>query len=261
MNRPCSTTPGMWSSAAASSSGIGNDDAFEVEDHVAAVGAQQALARRHPPGAGRLGQAEQLGGADGSAGASARPRTGSSRSAAESGRACATSLLVSAITAMRAEASAMIFSRSSAAPPPLMRRSSGSNSSAPSMVRSMRVELVGIDDADAQLARQPVGGFRGRRADDIQALLHALGQQSSRRSPPSSPCRGRAPCRARPASAPPRPRCVWPGQSWRYRTCRPPVRSLQRHRRKRQQAEGAASRLSSRAFRQSPPARRRTSSA
>ena len=47
-----------------------------------------------------------------------------------------TSLPSSAITIMRADAAATIFSRSSAAPPPLIRRSCGSTSSAPSTVRS-----------------------------------------------------------------------------------------------------------------------------
>ena len=49
-----------------------------------------------------------------------------------------THLVSSAITIMRSEAAATIFSRSSAPPPPLIRLSAGSISSAPSTVRSSR---------------------------------------------------------------------------------------------------------------------------
>ena len=60
-----------------------------------------------------------------STGSGKRPRT-------------STHLVSSAITIMRSEAAATIFSRNSAPPPPLIRLSAGSISSAPSTVRSSR---------------------------------------------------------------------------------------------------------------------------
>ncbi len=83
----------------------------------------------------------------------------------------------SAITIMRADAAATIFSRSSAPPPPLIRRQVGR-------------DLVGAVDRQVELGRlverrqrnaKPLGlrarRLRGRHRDDVEAGAHALAQQ------------------------------------------------------------------------------------
>ena len=62
----------------------------------------------------------------------------------------ATRLEASAMTIMRSDAMATIFSRSSAPPPPLMSRSSSSSSSAPSTVRSRNGIVVERGERNAE---------------------------------------------------------------------------------------------------------------
>ena len=93
----------------------------------------------------------------------------------------ATHLESSAITTMRAEADATIFSRSSAPPPPLIRLRSGAISSAPSMVRSSSgvssSVVSGMPHCSACGARR----LRGRHRDDVEAGAHPFAQQFDER--------------------------------------------------------------------------------
>ena len=89
----------------------------------------------------------------------------------------ATRLEASAMTIMRSEDVATIFSRSSAPPPPLMRRSSSSSSSAPSIVRSRNgvssSVVMGMPSALGLLLRR----LRGCTHDDIEPGAHLRAQE------------------------------------------------------------------------------------
>ena len=88
-----------------------------------------------------------------------------------------THLVSSAITIMRSEAAATIFSRNSAPPPPLIRLSAGSISSAPSTVRSSRSISSSVVSGNAALLGLGAGRFRGRHADHLQAGAHLFAEQ------------------------------------------------------------------------------------
>ena len=88
-----------------------------------------------------------------------------------------THLVSSAITIMRSDAAATIFSRSSAPPPPLIRLSAGSTSSAPSTVRSSRSISSSVVSGNAALLGLGAGRFRGRHADHLHAGAHLLAQK------------------------------------------------------------------------------------
>ena len=75
---------------------------------------------------------------------------------------------LSAITAMRAEAAATIFSRSSAPPPPLISLRSGSISSAPSTVRSSSGMSSSVVMRDAEPLRLGERRLRGRDATHLE---------------------------------------------------------------------------------------------
>ena len=91
-----------------------------------------------------------------STGSGKRPRT-------------STHLVSSAITIMRSDAAATIFSRNSAPPPPLIRLSARSTSSAPSTVRSSRSISSSVVSGILQRSRLGAGRFRGRHADHPHA--------------------------------------------------------------------------------------------
>ena len=116
--------------------GIGDGAERAIENVMAAVGDERFAALA------RAAQVDRTAATEVGAGAldmAARRREAERRRpppAAETRRAGATYLDASAMTIMRLEAAATIFSRSSAPPPPLMRRNASSTSSAPSTVRS-----------------------------------------------------------------------------------------------------------------------------
>ncbi len=107
-----------------------------------------------------------------------------------------THLLSSAITTMRAEAAATIFSRSSAPPPPLIRVRSGAISSAPSTVRSSSgVSSSVVSGTPSRSASRRVASEVGTPTTRKPAA-HPLGQQLDEMP------RGRAGAEAEPHARP-----------------------------------------------------------
>ena len=117
-----------------------------------------------------------------STGSGKRPRT-------------STHLVSSAITIMRSDAAATIFSRSSAPPPPLIRLSAGSISSAPSTVRSSWSISSSVVSGMPHAQRLGAGRFRRRHADDLHARHGPFRRADRRNASRSSRCRARASCR------------------------------------------------------------------
>ena len=116
-----------------------------------------------------------------------------------------THLVSSAITIMRSDAAATIFSRSSAPPPPLIRLSAGSISSAPSTVRSSRSTSSSVVSGTPHSIGLGAGRFRGRHADDFHPGADPSRRAGRQNASRSSRCRARASCRRAhaPARAPP----------------------------------------------------------
>src|SRR5262245_8094684 len=134
MNRPCSTTPAMRSSRSASDPGaaIRSSAASRIQCPPSVTKAWPSWPRRSS--AGPLQPADTVA-------ASMFRRVAASPNGTTSigsGKrpSVDTHFDSSAMTTMRAEAEATIFSRSSAPPPPLIKLKSAAISSAPSMVRS-----------------------------------------------------------------------------------------------------------------------------
>ena len=128
-------------------------------------------------------------------------RTARPRSAAESGRARRPIWTRSAMTIMRAEAAATIFSRSSAPPPPLIRLRSGAISSAPSTVRSSSGVSSSVVSGMPQRSASACGRLRGRHRDRRRDRRARARRGARRNGARSSRCRARAACPARTKSS------------------------------------------------------------
>src|SRR6202790_4649824 len=136
MNKPCSTTPGMADSnpARRGASSIRPRWASTIQWPPSvtktwpSVPFRSTICPETPVSANAMATARRV---------AARPN-GTTSTGSGKRPSASTHLESSAITIMRSDAAATIFSRSSAPPPPLMRLSAGSISSAPSTVRSSR---------------------------------------------------------------------------------------------------------------------------
>ena len=183
---PCSTTPGMACRASESAivSGMRPNDASRIimsavgNERLGSPSCAASSAPDRPSRASRvrcaLGRAQ------------AEPvDLDRQRKAAE----MSTSFDLSAMTIIRAEAAATIFSRSSAPPPPLIRLSAGSISSAPSTVEVQFRLLVQRRQRHAELAAEARRAFRRRHAGDGKARRRPSRRAAGRTPRRSSRCR------------------------------------------------------------------------
>ena len=205
IKRPCSTTPGIELKTRDRTSGSGNLPECTVENEVSTVRQKwpSALACAENDVAVTTGftrRSRDL----------ARRGRGSERNhlnrKCETAPAVSTSLLSSAITIMRLELDATIFSRKSAPPPPLIRRREASSSSAPSTVTSRTGVSSSVVSGMPRERASLLGCLRCRHADHLKPFGHARAQsarESGRlwtRFPAPASCRvrcNRAPFRRR----------------------------------------------------------------
>ena len=120
-----------------------------------------------------------------------------------------THLVSSAITIMRSDALATIFSRSSAPPPPLIRLSAASISSAPSTVRSSRSTSSSVVSGMPHCSAWMRVASEVGTPTTLQPGAHASRPTGRRNASRSNRCRARASCRR----APPRARAPPPAVS------------------------------------------------